>query len=340
MRRSRSTIQLRNALFPNFLKILLGFFEKPCYIAGDYAPICGRVDDIMVPKTLSPAKSPFSSLDSPLEDDALAYWLDRIGRANLLTAEQETALGRRARHGCAESRERLITTNLRLVVSVAKRFAGKGVPLHDLIQEGNLGLLKAVDRFDPERGYRFSTYATWWIRQAVSRGLASQGRAVRLPVHAGESLHKALSESARLRQILGREPSPEEIGQGLGLTGPQVSRIMNAAIDPLSLDSPVSDVEGSTLGDVISDGAHGRPDDEALGRLSRIEVERLLMNLSDRERDVVRLRFGFADDRPHSLEEVARALSVTRERVRQIEKASLSKLREPDYTASLVACAG
>ena len=322
------------------MKILLGFRGKPCYIAEDYAPICGRVDDIMIPKTLSPAKSPFSSLDSPLEDDALAYWLDRIGRTSLLTAEQETALGRRARRGCAESRERLITTNLRLVVSVAKRFAGKGVPLHDLIQEGNLGLLKAVDRFDPERGYRFSTYATWWIRQAVSRGLASQGRAVRLPVHAGESLHKALAEAARLRQIFGREATPEEIGKGLALSGAQVTRIMNAAIDPLSLDSPVSDIEGSTLGEAVADRYQCRPDDEALGRLSRIEVEQLLMTLSERERDVVRLRFGFADDRPHSLEEVARALSVTRERVRQIEKASLTKLREPDYTASLVACAG
>ena len=294
----------------------------------------------MVSKTLSPAKTPISSLDSPLEDDTLAYWLDRIGRASLLTAEQETALGRRARRGCAESRERLITTNLRLVVSVAKRFSGRGVPLHDLIQEGNIGLLKAVDRFDPERGYRFSTYATWWIRQAVSRGLASQGRAVRLPVHAGESLHKALSESARLRQMFGREPSAEEIGQGLGLTGPQVTRIMNAAIDPLSLDSPLSDIEGSTLCDAVADGASGRPDDAALDRLSRLEVESLLSTLSDRERDVVRLRYGFTGDRPHSLEEVARALSVTRERVRQIEKASLTKLREPDYSASLVACAG
>ena len=293
----------------------------------------------MIPKTLSPATPPFSSPDSLVEDDALAYWLDRIGRAALLTAEQEASLGRRARRGCSESRERLITTNLRLVVSVAKRFAGRGVPLHDLIQEGNIGLLKAVDRFDPERGYRFSTYATWWIRQAVSRGLASQGRTVRLPVHAGESLHRALAESARLRQALGREPSAEEVGRDLGLSGPQVARILNAAIDPLSLDAPISDVEGSTLGDLVAQTAQDRPEETALGSLSRLEVERLLMTLSDRERDVVRLRFGFADDRPHSLEEVARALSVTRERVRQIEKASLTKLREPDYTACLVACA-
>ena len=293
----------------------------------------------MHPKTLSPALSPLTSLDVPLEEDTLAYWLDRIGRTPLLTAEQETFLGRRARKGCLDSRDRLIATNLRLVVSVAKRFAGRGVPLHDLIQEGNLGLLKAVDRFDPERGYRFSTYATWWIRQAVARGLASQGRAVRLPVHAGEALHRALSEAARLRQALGREATPEEIGQGLNLSAAQVTRIMNAAIDPISLDSPVGEIEGSSLSDAVADGFQARPDDEALDRLSRIEVEELLDTLSDRERDVLRLRYGFADDRPHSLEEVARALSVTRERVRQIEKASLLKLREPECSARILACA-
>ena len=294
----------------------------------------------MYPKTLFPATTPNSSLDVPLEEDTLAYWLDRIGRVPLLTAEQETSLGRLARKGCMEARDRLVRTNLRLVVSVAKRFAGRGVPILDLIQEGNLGLLKAVERFDPERGYRFSTYATWWIRQAVARGLASQGRAVRLPVHAGEALHKALSEAARLRQSLGREATADEIAKGLDLSAAQVTRIMNAAIDPLSLDSPVSEVEGSSLGDVVADHLNARPDDQALKRLSRIEVEDLLATLSTRERDVLRLRYGFADDRPHSLEEVARALSVTRERVRQIEKASLTKLRQPSCSASLMACAG
>ena len=294
----------------------------------------------MFSMTYSTASSPLSSLEAPLEEDTLAYWLERIGRTPLLTAEQETALGRRARRGCTESRERLVATNLRLVVSVAKRFGGRGVPLLDLIQEGNLGLLKAVDRFDPERGYRFSTYATWWIRQAVARGLASQGRAVRLPVHAGEALHRALGEAARLRQSLGREATPEEIGKGLGIAGAQVTRIMNAAIDPVSLDAPVGESEGHSLGDAVADPFGPRPDDEALGRMSRGEVERLLMTLTDRERDVVRLRFGFADDRPHSLEEVARTLSCTRERVRQIEKASLLKLSEPECTAQLAACAG
>ncbi|RYG25471.1 RNA polymerase sigma factor RpoD/SigA [bacterium] len=293
----------------------------------------------MHPKTLTTAPSPLSSLDMPLEEDTLAYWLDRIGRVPLLTAEQETALGRRAQKGCTYSREKLVATNLRLVVSVAKRFAGRGVPLLDLIQEGNLGLMKAVDRFDPERGYRFSTYATWWIRQAVARGLAAQGRAVRLPVHAGEALHKALNEAARLRQSLGREATPDEIAEGLGTTAAHVVRIMNAAVDPLSLDAPVGDVEGSALGDVVADSINSRPDDEALRRLSRVEVESLLSTLTSRERDVLRLRFGFADDRPHSLEEVARALSVTRERVRQIEKASLLKLRQPDCSAQIMACA-
>ncbi len=293
----------------------------------------------MVPKTLSPAKSPFSSLDAPHEEDTLAYWLERIGRTPLLSAEQETSLGRRAQKGCVESRERLIATNLRLVVSVAKRFGGRGVPLLDLIQEGNLGLLKAVDRFDPERGYRFSTYATWWIRQAVARGLASQGRAVRLPVHAGEALHRALAEAARLRQSLGREATHEEIARGLGVTVEQVSRVMNAAIDPVSLDSPVGEAEGNSLCDVVADPFRARPDEEALDRLSRIEVEELLMTLTSQERDVLRLRYGFADDRPRSLEEVARAMCCTRERIRQIEKASLTKLRQPECSAQLVACA-
>ncbi len=294
----------------------------------------------MHPKTLTSAKSPLSSLEMPLEEDTLAFWLERIGRVPLLTAEQETSLGRRARKGCQDSRERLVSTNLRLVVSVAKRFAGRGVPMLDLIQEGNLGLLKAVDRFDPERGYRFSTYATWWIRQAVARGLAAQGRAVRLPVHAGEALHKALAEAARLRQSLGREATADEIGQSLGISATQVSRVMGAAIDPLSLDSPVGEIEGASLGDVVADGQGPRPDEQALTHLSRLEVEQLLETLSSRERAVVRLRYGFADDRPHSLEEVARALSVTRERVRQIEKQSLTKLRQPDCSERILACVG
>ena len=305
----------------------------------DRGPTCGRVAYTMHPKTLSSATSPLPSLEMPLEEDALASWLDRIGRVPLLTAEQETSLGRRARKGCAEARERLVATNLRLVVSVAKRFANRGVPLLDLIQEGNLGLLKAVDRFDPERGYRFSTYATWWIRQAVARGISSQGRAVRLPVHAGEALHRALSEAARLRQSLGREPSPDEIASVLGLSAAQVARIMSAAIDSVSLDSPVGTAEDSSLGDVIADTCQPRPDEEAIRRLARVEIEAMLEALPTRERDVLRLRYGFADDRPHTLEEVARALCCTRERVRQIEKASLTRLRQPESAERLLACA-
>ena len=276
----------------------------------------------------------------PLEEDGLAFWLERAGRAALLTAEQETALGRRARAGCAASRERLVATNLRLVVSVAKRFANRGVPLLDLIQEGNLGLLKAVDRFDPERGYRFSTYATWWIRQAVARGLASQGRSVRLPVHASEALSRALAEAGRLRQSLGREPSASEIAENLGLSSAQVKRVLAAAIDPVSLDSPCGSVSGMTLGDVVTDKVGVRPDDEALRRLARAEVEALLGTLTERERAVLWLRFGFADDNPRSLEEVALAVGITRERVRQIEKTSLSKLRQPECSSHLMACAG
>lgn len=278
--------------------------------------------------------------ESPLEEDGLAFWLERAGRMALLTAEQETSLGRRARAGCAASRERLVATNLRLVVSVAKRFANRGVPLLDLIQEGNLGLLKAVDRFDPERGYRFSTYATWWIRQAVARGLASQGRSVRLPVHAGEALSRALTEAGRLRQSLGREPFASEVAESLGLSTVQVQRILAAAVDPVSLDSPCGDVSGMTLGDVVTDKVGVRPDDEAVRRLARAEVETMLDTLTERERAVLRLRFGFADDNPRSLEEVALAVGITRERVRQIEKTSLSKLREPECSSRLMACAG
>lgn len=292
----------------------------------------------MHPETLTYAPAP-SILELPLEEDALASWLDRIGRVPLLTAEQEVSLGKRAQSGCQASRERLVATNLRLVVSIAKRFANRGVPLLDLIQEGNLGLLRAVDRFDPDRGFRFSTYATWWIRQAVARGVAAQGRAIRLPVHAGEALHRALSEASRLRQDLGRDPTPAEVATSLGVSIDSVARVMSAAHEPLSLDAPIGETEGSTLGDVVADGAGSRPDDEALRRLSRQEVELLLSTLSSRERDVLRLRYGFADDRPHSLEEVARALCVTRERVRQIEKASLVKLRQPECSARLWACA-
>lgn len=293
----------------------------------------------MQPKTSAPHSS-FPRSEPSLEEDSLAYWLERVGRLPLLTAEQETALGRRVRSGCEHSRERLVATNLRLVVSVAKRFSNRGVPILDLIQEGNLGLLKAVDRFDPERGYRFSTYATWWIRQAIARGLASQGRSVRLPVHACEAMQRALNEASRLRQTLGREPLSSEIAERLGITTAQVERVINAAIDPVSLDSPVGELGGNTLGDVVAEGEGSRPEDEALRRLARGEVEAVLATLTDRERDVLRLRFGFAGGRPHSLGEVARALSVTREHVRKIERASLTKLREPSCSSQLMACTG
>jgi RNA polymerase primary sigma factor len=283
---------------------------------------------------MSPALLPLDSEELPAgSDDPLHAYLQEIGRTPLLTKDEEVDLSRRARAGDEQARARLASANLRLVVSIAKRFAGKGLDLLDLIQEGNLGLLKAVERFDPDRGFRFSTYATWWIRQAISRGLADKGRMIRIPVHTVDALTKVNRTALRLQMELGRDPSQAEIAAALGRSTDKVAELMQAGQEPVSLDSPVGEDDGSLLGDFVADPASAAED--AVSAVTRADLAMALEALSPREREAVRLRFGLADGHPHTLEDVGRHFGVTRERMRQIIGAALRKLREGDVDGRL-----
>ncbi len=283
---------------------------------------------------MSPALLPLDSEEPPAGiEDPLHTYLQEIGRTPLLSKEEEVDLARRARAGDEEARARLASANLRLVVSIAKRFAGKGLDLLDLIQEGNLGLLKAVERFDPDRGFRFSTYATWWIRQAISRGLADKGRMIRIPVHTVDALTKVNRTALRLQMELGRDPSQAEIAAALGRPADKVAELMQAGQEPVSLDSPVGEDDGSLLGDFVADPASAAED--AVSAVTRADLALALEALSPREREAVRLRFGLADGHPHTLEDVGRHFGVTRERMRQIIGAALRKLRDGDVDGRL-----
>ena len=262
-------------------------------------------------------------------DDPVRMYLKEIGHVPLLTAEEEVALAQRMEAGDEEARHRLEEANLRLVVSIAKRYVGRGMLFLDLIQEGNLGLLKAVEKFDYSKGYKFSTYATWWIRQAITRAIADQARTIRIPVHMVETINKLVRISRQLLQELGRDPHPEEVAREMGISVARVHEIMKIAQEPVSLETPIGEEEDSHLGDFIEDEAAPAPAEAASFMLLREQLEEVLETLTDREKNVLRLRFGLEDGRSRTLEEVGQSFGVTRERIRQIEAKALRKLRHP-----------
>ncbi len=268
-------------------------------------------------------------------DDPVRMYLKEIGRVPLLTAEEEVALAKRMEQGDEEAQKRLAEANLRLVVSIAKRYVGRGMLFLDLIQEGNLGLIKAVEKFDYNKGYKFSTYATWWIRQAITRAIADQARTIRIPVHMVETINKLIRVSRQLLQQLGREPTPEEIAKEMDIGVERVREIMKIAQEPVSLETPIGEEEDSHLGDFIEDQDAPAPADAASFMLLKEQLEEVLDTLTPREEKVLRLRFGLDDGRARTLEEVGQNFGVTRERIRQIEAKALRKLRHPSRSRKL-----
>ena len=270
-----------------------------------------------------------------LVDDPVRLYLKEIGRVPLLTSEREHELAERMAEGNIEAKKALVEANLRLVVSIAKRYVGRGMFFLDLIQEGNLGLMKAVDKFDYTKGYKFSTYATWWIRQAITRAIADQARTIRIPVHMVETIHKVSRYSRQLLQEYGREATAEEIGEKMGMSAEKVREIMKIAQDPVSLETPIGEEEDSHLGDFIQDEDTPAPADAASQTILREVIERELHTLTPREEHVIKLRFGLYDGRTRTLEEVGKEFDITRERIRQIEAKALRKLRHPSRARHL-----
>ena len=268
-------------------------------------------------------------------DDPVRMYLKEIGRVPLLSADEEIKLAKRMEDGDLEAQKRLAEANLRLVVSIAKRYVGRGMLFLDLIQEGNLGLIKAVEKFDYNKGYKFSTYATWWIRQAITRAIADQARTIRIPVHMVETINKLIRVSRQLLQSLGREPSPEEIAKEMDVSVDRVREIMKIAQEPVSLETPIGEEEDSHLGDFIEDHDAPAPAEAASFVLLKEQLEDVLDTLTEREEKVLRLRFGLDDGRARTLEEVGQNFGVTRERIRQIEAKALSKLRHPSRSKKL-----
>ncbi|GMV35895.1 MAG: hypothetical protein AMXMBFR61_04030 [Fimbriimonadales bacterium] len=261
------------------------------------------------------------------DTEELEMWMRQTRRAQLLTPEQEVDLARRVQQNEQWAKNMLIESNLRLVVSIAKKYNARGIPLADLIQEGNLGLIRAVEKFDWRKGFRFSTYATWWIRRAIARAIINQGRTIRIPVYVAELINKVVKTANRLQQELHREPTEEEISREVGLSTERVREMLRVAIEPLSLETPVGEKDNSSLGDFIQSTNMPTPTDVTQKLIRREEIDAVLKRLTPRERDVVRLRFGLDDGRSRTLEEVGVALKVTRERVRQIELRAMKKLR-------------
>lgn len=268
-------------------------------------------------------------------DDSVRMWLREIGKTPLLTNEKEVALAKRIEQGDEEAKAILTEANLRLVVSIAKRYSGRGMSFPDLIQEGNIGLIRAVEKFDYRKGFKFSTYATWWIRQAITRAIADQGRTIRIPVHMVETINRLIKTSGQLLQDLGREPTIEELSREMGLPAERVSEIIRIAPEPLSLETPIGEEEDSHLADFIEDQEAISPAEAASNMILREKIEEVLNNLTPRERDVLKMRFGLDDGYSRTLEEVGRHFKVTRERIRQIEAKALKKLRHPNRSRKL-----
>ena len=276
------------------------------------------------------------AMDEVVITDPVRMYLREIGKIPLINAEQEVSLAKRIEAGSIEASEQLTQANLRLVVSIAKKYVGRGLSLLDLIQEGNIGLIRAVEKFDYTKGFKFSTYATWWIRQAITRAIADQARTIRVPVHMVETINRYIRTSRRLMQDLGRDPSIEEIAKELAIEPDKVREIMKVNQVPTSLEAPVGEEKDSTLGDFIPDEeTNARPEDAASHELLKEQVAEVLDTLNDRERKVLKLRFGLDDGRQRTLEEVGKEFGVTRERIRQIEAKALRKLRHPTRSKKL-----
>ena len=268
-------------------------------------------------------------------DDPVRMYLKEIGQVPLLEAEREHELAEKMMNGDEHAKNMIVQANLRLVVSIAKKHVGKGMAFLDLIQEGNLGLMKAVDKFDYSKGFKFSTYATWWIRQAITRAIADQARTVRIPVHMVETIHKVSRVSRNLLQELGREPTPEEIAEAIGMTPEKVRDTMKYALEPVSLETPIGEEEDSHLGDFIPDEDSPAPSDAASYTLLKEQLNEVLHTLTPREEQVLKLRFGLLDGKTRTLEEVGKEFDITRERIRQIEAKALRKLRHPSRSKRL-----
>ena len=271
-------------------------------------------------------------------DDSVRLYLREIGKIPLLTPEEEADLAQRIVKGDKKAKDKMVESNMRLVVSIAKRYGGRGLDFLDLIQEGNTGLLRAVEKFDPDKGFKFSTYATWWVRQAITRAIADQARTIRIPVHMVETINKVLRTTRKLTAELNREPTNEEIAKELGMEPEKVDYVMRIKQDIASLDASVGregDDEDSVLGDFVEDEERISPEDSAANQILKEQLSEIIATLSDREQKIIRLRFGIGGGRPHTLEEVGNEFDVTRERIRQIEAKALSKLRKNKDTKKL-----
>ncbi len=313
------------------------FFE---YLGEQGIEILNETDDAPNIQQLGKEEEEFDLNDLSVPpgikiNDPVRMYLKEIGRVPLLSAEEEINLAKRIEDGDEEAKRRLAEANLRLVVSIAKRYVGRGMLFLDLIQEGNMGLIKAVEKFDYSKGYKFSTYATWWIRQAITRAIADQARTIRIPVHMVETINKLIRVQRQLLQDLGREPTPEEVSEEMDLTPDKVREILKIAQEPVSLETPIGEEDDSHLGDFIEDQEALAPSDAAAYELLKEQLEDVLDTLTDREENVLRLRFGLDDGRTRTLEEVGKVFGVTRERIRQIEAKALRKLRHPSRSKRL-----
>ena len=293
------------------------------------------IEDEGLPADLDEPEALPEDVENAKLDDHVRMYLKEIGRIKLLTPEEEQEIAKKMAEGDEDARKRMSEANLRLVVSIAKRYVGRGMQLLDLIQEGNLGLMKAVEKFDYTKGYKFSTYATWWIRQSITRAIADQARTIRIPVHMVETINRVLRTSHSMVQKLGREPTTKEIADELHIEESKVEEVLKIAQEPVSLETPIGEEEDSHLGDFIQDDEASQPSEEASYTLLREQLEEVLSTLTPREEQVLRMRFGLTDGKPHTLEEVGKEFDVTRERIRQIESKALRKLRHPSRSKKL-----
>ena len=334
------TDQIYDLLETNGIEIdvtdVMDLFSTPPLDHPDVLPSEAELQSLEQEPFVDPAEAPEALPDDSIRtDDPVRMYLKEIGKIPLLTQEQEQSIAQRMAEGDENARKQMAEANLRLVVSIAKRYVGRGMQLLDLIQEGNLGLLKAVEKFDYTKGYKFSTYATWWIRQAITRAIADQARTIRIPVHMVETINRVIRTAHSMVQDLGRDPTPQEIAKEMNIELSKVEEILKFAQEPVSLETPIGEEEDSHLGDFIQDEDASQPAEAASFTMLREQLEEVLSTLAEREEQVLRMRFGLIDGKAHTLEEVGKEFDVTRERIRQIEAKALRKLRHPSRSKKL-----